>query len=377
MKHTLLIFLTAAILCSCSSIHKSQKSELGRLNLIGQYEVAYNKEFKGTTIGGLSGIDYNAKADEYYMICDDRSDINPVRYYTAKLYLQPTRLDSVVFTDVNFLKRKDGTLFPSFKKNEAEAADPEALRYNAKTDQLIWSSEGERQVTKEKKILTNPFVAVASKEGAYIDSFILPEQFRMQATENGPRRNGVFEGVSFANNFKTLFVSLEEPLYQDGARAELHDTSAWTRIIKYDVTSRKPLAQYAYHLEPIAAAPKPADGFKVNGISDIMTVNDHTLLSIERSFSVGHINCTIKVFEIDLRGAQDISSIYALSKQKTIKPVKKKLLIDMDSLGILIDNVEGVTFGPTLPNGHRTLVFVSDNNFSEEQHTQFFVFEIL
>jgi hypothetical protein len=46
------------------------------------------------------------------------------------------------------------------------------------------------------------------------------------------------------------------------------------------------------------------------------------------------------------------------------KPVKKKLLLNMDDLKIYTDNIEGVTFGPTLPNGHRTLIFVSDNNFA-------------
>ena len=48
----------------------------------------------------------------------------------------------------------------------------------------------------------------------------------------------------------------------------------------------------------------------------------------------------------------------------------------MDSLGFYIDNIEGVTFGPNLPDGHRTLLFVSDNNFSLLQKTQFLLFEI-
>jgi hypothetical protein len=48
----------------------------------------------------------------------------------------------------------------------------------------------------------------------------------------------------------------------------------------------------------------------------------------------------------------------------------------MDSLGFYIDNIEGVTFGPTLPNGHKTLVFVSDNNFLPIEKTQFLLFEI-
>jgi hypothetical protein len=48
----------------------------------------------------------------------------------------------------------------------------------------------------------------------------------------------------------------------------------------------------------------------------------------------------------------------------------------MDDLGIYTDNVEGMTLGPELPNGHKTLIFVADNNFSKDEITQFFLFEI-
>lgn len=42
-----------------------------------------------------------------------------------------------------------------------------------------------------------------------------------------------------------------------------------------------------------------------------------------------------------------------------------------------IDNVEGITFGKKLPNGHDTLVLVADNNFNKEQQTQIIAFEVL
>jgi hypothetical protein len=45
-------------------------------------------------------------------------------------------------------------------------------------------------------------------------------------------------------------------------------------------------------------------------------------------------------------------------------PATKKLLLNLDDLGIYIDNIEGVTFGPVLPNGHKTLGMVADNNFN-------------
>jgi hypothetical protein len=49
----------------------------------------------------------------------------------------------------------------------------------------------------------------------------------------------------------------------------------------------------------------------------------------------------------------------------------------MDDLGIYIDNIEGVTFGPDLPNGHKTLVFISDNNFNVFEKTQLLLFEVM
>jgi hypothetical protein len=47
-----------------------------------------------------------------------------------------------------------------------------------------------------------------------------------------------------------------------------------------------------------------------------------------------------------------------------------------DDLGIPIDNIEGMTFGPPLPDGRQTLVIVSDNNFNPGQFTQFIVLAV-
>ncbi len=39
-----------------------------------------------------------------------------------------------------------------------------------------------------------------------------------------------------------------------------------------------------------------------------------------------------------------------------------------------LDNIEGIALGPVLPDGRQSLVFVSDNNFSPAQVTQFLAF---
>lgn len=49
----------------------------------------------------------------------------------------------------------------------------------------------------------------------------------------------------------------------------------------------------------------------------------------------------------------------------------------MDILGMYIDNIEGVTWGKDVPNGHRTLIFIADNNFEFFEKTQFLVFEVM
>jgi hypothetical protein len=141
------------------------------------------------------------------------------------------------------------------------------------------------------------------------------------------------------------------------------------------VKSRKPEAQYAYQIDAVAYPATPPGAFKINGIPDILAINDHQLIVIERSFSTGRKPCIIKVYLAELNGASDVSNISSLKNEK-FTPISKKLLLNMNDLGIYTDNIEGVTLGPKLPDGHQSLIFVSDNNFSEEEITQFLLFEI-
>jgi hypothetical protein len=60
----------------------------------------------------------------------------------------------------------------------------------------------------------------------------------------------------------------------------------------------------------------------------------------------------------------------------SIRTAEKTLLFDLDTLGIPLDNVEGMTIGPPLPDGRRSLVLVSDNNFAASQFTQFLFFAL-
>jgi hypothetical protein len=58
------------------------------------------------------------------------------------------------------------------------------------------------------------------------------------------------------------------------------------------------------------------------------------------------------------------------------KPMTKTLLVDLTDTVHPLDNIEGITLGPRLPDGHQSLVLVSDDNFSPRQITQFVAFAL-
>lgn len=106
MKKIGLGLLALVLLASCATRKSVAPVDtgIGQLKLLGHYDVAHNKPFMGTTIGGLSGIDYDAKNDRYFLICDDRSAINPARFYSVKIALGKNGIDSVQWLSVQSLQ---------------------------------------------------------------------------------------------------------------------------------------------------------------------------------------------------------------------------------------------------------------------------------
>ena len=371
-----LLSIFFAVILSLNIVN-AQSVSINQLKFLSEYEITHNLSFKGTTVGGLSGIDYDKNKQVYYMISDDRSAVNPARYYTAKIFFTPKKIDSVVFVDVTTFLNAENKPYPNSKQDPAHTPDPEALRYDPITKQMFWTSEGERIVNQKDTVLENPSITIIHPDGKYIDTFPLPENLRMKAIEKGPRQNGTLEGLTFADNYKTLFVNLEEPTYEDGPRADVQKNNAWIRIFKYDIATKKNTAQYAYELDPVAYPAVPENAFKINGIPDILSLGDNKLLVIERSFSTGRLACTIKVFLVDLTDASNIINTASLKNSPAKHPLIKKLLLNMDDLKIYTDNIEGVTFGPDLPNGHKSLIFIADNNFNPMEKSQVMLFEVI
>jgi myo-inositol-hexaphosphate 3-phosphohydrolase len=148
-------------------------------------------------------------------------------------------------------------------------------------------------------------------------------------------------------------------------------------VIKYDLATGQPAQEFVYITDPVAEPPIPADNFRTNGLVELLAIDDHgTALALERSYSAP-VGNTVKLYEARLQGALDVSGTDDLMWEDEEvpfamdPPIAKRLLVDFAELGVIPDNLEGMAFGPQLPDGRQSLIVVSDNNFSDTQTTQF------
>ncbi len=343
-----------------------------KLQFLGQAIVPTGTTFAGTTIGGLSSITYDKKRGVFYCLSDDQSQFNPARFYTLHFDLSDGSLANgdVHFDAVATLLAPNGLPYAPF------SLDPEGLTLTKKGE-LIVTSEG---------IAANgiaPFVRRYSLAGAFLGDLPVPNAFLPTSPTHGVRQNLAFEAAAVAPNGRHLFVGMEAALAQDGPAASLANGSA-ARILRYNLANGRLERQNVYFTDPIAQAPVPATQFAVSGLVELLPFNDEFMLSMERSFSVGaptlgNTGNTIKLYFVSFRGATNVNgddSIAGALASRKFRPVTKTLLLDLSTLGIPLDNVEGMTLGPRLPDGRRSLVLVSDNNFAASQFTQFLLFAL-
>jgi hypothetical protein len=279
----------------------------------------------------------------------------------------------VTLTGVDFFRQADGSTYPGteqFPKAGGEVPDIETIRVDPQDGSLWYGSEGDR------KRGLDPFIKHARRDGTYLATLPVPAMFKIwPKQELGPRDNMSFEGLSFTPDGKSLWVGMETALYQDGPISSPANGSL-ARMTHMDRAGRV-LGQFVYPIEAIPAAPAPGK-FADNGVSEILAINDHQLFAIERSgveAADGTFKNYVRLFEMDVSDATDVSRLASL-KGASYVPARKRLVLNLNALGLRIDNLEGIAWGPRLPNGHDSLVMVSDDNFNPKQVTQFLLFDV-
>jgi hypothetical protein len=365
----LLILLTgvlaALVLLVSPAGAVSPQAHQPSLQFIGQAIVPTGMTFANTTIGGLSSITYDPSRNVYYTLSDDQSQVNPARFYTVSVDVGPSfDASDVHFDAVTTLRQPGGGPYPP------GGLDPEGLALT-KERQLILTSEGNTNT------LLAPFVRRYDLAGDYLSGLPVPRYYLPTADHSsGIRFNLAFESAGVPPNGRFFFTATENALFQDGPAATPTNGSP-SRILRYDLQTGKLDREYLYNTDPIFEPPVPPTQFAVNGIVELLPFNNELMLSMERSFSVGvpGTGNEIKLYSVALPGATNVLGEASLAGLD-VKPAQKTLLFDLGSLGIPLDNVEGMTLGPKLPDGRQSLVLVSDNNFAAAQFTQFLLFAI-
>jgi hypothetical protein len=376
----LLCLVGIAIFLASSSTPMSEASNriFNKLAIeyIGEYQIPNNFQFKNTPVGGLSGLTYDRNHDRFYVVSDDRSDKAPARFYTVKLALDTTNPQQIKFnqvdiTDVTLLKNAKGETYPQ------GTIDPEAIAVTPQASVFV-ASEGFR----DKGV--PPFIDEFDlKTGRVKQALPIPNRYLPDAEgKRGIQNNLAFEGMTLSPTGTLpasgeplrIFAATESALIQDKEVAKVGKDGkipgAKNRWLHYLLTDRPEIvSEHLYQLD------SPPLGSIEHGLSEIQAIDTSGhFLTLERSF--GLFGFRIKLFQATTAGATDTSKIDSFKGNTTIQPIQKQLAFDLKSLGIYIDNQEGMALGKRLPDGSQTLLLVSDNNFMKRQITQFLLFKI-
>lgn len=379
-------------LAACASLAAGAASAQS-LSYLGQQIVPSGTVYAGTTVGGLSGIDRIAASGRYVAIADDRSALQPARYYELQLDLSLFQRSAtpgaagVSFTAVTTIQRPDGSAFP------LNTVDPESLRFNPATGTLLWSNEGQRAAAG----LQDPTVREMSLAGAHVRDFAVPGRYKptgsvagTTAGDAGIRNNLAFESLTLSTDGLTLYTATENALVQDGP-ASSSAVGSPSRILSFNLATGAAGAEWVYPVAPVVLPSNPAGLFETNGLVELLAIGDREFIAVERSFAIGAATPgvgpsglptgnSIRLFHVDARGATDVSGLESLVGA-SYTPVTKTLMADLsdfrhdDGSPLALDNIEGITLGPVI-GGKQTLILVSDNNFGATQFTQFIALEV-
>lgn len=349
------------------------------LELAGEFNIPPMTSFaplKSARFGGVSGITFDPTpgppGKDLLAICDDRD--------TSRLFIFQLEGEGPAFR-VNLR-----AYFPLPKGPDGpQALDGEGIAMG-RSGRIYVASEGVQN--RDPRI--PPSITIYNRRAEYLGQLPVPERFiaaeRGEVTR-GMRENGGFESLTMTADERHLFTATELPLVQDGP-APSFERGGLSRILEYQTEgdSFRPSRQFAYPLDAVAKGdftPRTS----INGIVELLALSPKELLVMERSFALeagesARSIARIRIYRASLSDASDVSSVESLDKQREVRLVRKTLLLDLaDVKGLslelaALDNFEGMAFGPTLADGSRSLLLVSDDNFSAKQRTSFLLFRI-
>ncbi len=356
------------LLTGCA-VQKNNLEKNIQLRFLAEYIIPPDLDIQGVRIGGLSDLYYDKSEGYFYTLSDSHRQ---PRIYKLDIVIRNQQIDTVRFVKALAIKKDSG-------KAKNLNFDAEGLVYQPQRNLFILSSEGHINGGKD------PFIIELDSLGQVIKQYRIPSYFKADF-EEGPRNNGLFEGLTQSVNPSGIWVANELPLKMDGPKTKLYRTKSPVRFTYFNTKTGKAEQQFAYRLGRLRKIPLLP--FAMNGISAILEYAPKQFLVLERAFSAGHGSHGIRarLYQVDARKATPTLSVKNLHKKlgKQVIPAKKTLVLDFNEIrnkltDRIIDNLEGISFGPRLNNGHQSLLIISDNNFNSfaQQLNQVILMEII
>ncbi len=171
------------------------------VRLIGVRELEVPAASAGAPrVGGLSGLDYDAAADRWIAVSDDRGEHGPARACALRLDYDTHGFTRAAVTGTILLETPAG-----------ERPDLEAVRIDPRDGRFWLATEGDAARG------TGPALWVVDRHGSKAGEFSLPAALRFDPVgRRGPRGNLNLEGLAFTPDGAALWLGLEAPLLQDG-----------------------------------------------------------------------------------------------------------------------------------------------------------------
>lgn len=264
--------------------------------------------------------------------------------------------------------------------------DIEGVAYNAQDDTFWISDEYGPSIVHVQRDGTIIERIVPKGWAEQVSTPLVPAREVLPAVYNKLRQNRGAESVGITPDGKYMFMAMQNALRNPDNDM---DNSRQVRIIKFELASLKPVAEYAYVLEDATTFNNLVQADIV--ISDMMVINENTLLIDERDKFAGDKAQLKRIYAIDLSTATNILGKYddASTAGKTLEqmtisdlkingilPPSKRTVLDSVEFKYPYEKIEGIS----LINGN-TLVIINDNDFgvdstSTENGTELWTFKL-
>ena len=335
-------------------------------------------------LGGLgSAIDYTGNGDLYVLASDRGPKDGAVDYacrvHTMAIAVMPGKTPAVTLTlkSTTLLtneagERLNGAMHSLHLKHPERSLrfDPEGIRVGLKGTYFLSDEYG-------------PDICEFTPEGKRLRTLPMPEKFRPQHAgkklddelpphnTKGRVPNRGLEGLAISPDGRFLVGAMQSPLIQDGALNAKHDRiGLHCRLVMIELSTGT-AKEFVYRLDEAG-----------NGVNEILALNDHEFLVLERDGKGGRDAKFKKVFRIDLTAATDVSGLPSLNSPAEFTPVKKASYLNLldPKFGIAgkdcPEKFEGLTFGPKLADGRKLLLVSADNDFLADRPLRIYAFAV-